>query len=214
MKTLGQILNESIVSDHKSLSKHYTFKDVPHHLKTAVQQYTDDSADLNSYHWNKHELNQTGQGHLFDPDSRGEYDTKRLDNALEHHRTPHDVTVYAGIKGDPRERANKEGVVHHPAYMSTSLNKRIAQGFANSNRHADKNEVNVDHAHTLQITVPKGHAGAYVGNKGISDAPKEKEFILPRGLNFKLTGHSQKEQPSIIYPNKKIIHHTHTAEIL
>src|ERR1700722_4866973 len=203
MKTLGQILNESIVSDHKSLSKHYTFESMPHHLKSIVRQYTDDSEDLNSYHWNKHELNKTGQGHHFDADSRAEHESKHLDTALEAHRTPHDVTVYAGIKGDPRERANKEGVVHHPAYLSTSLNKRIAQGFANSNRHPDRNNGTIDHAHTLKINVPKGHSGAYVGNKGISEAPKEKEFILPRGLNLRLTGHSQKEQPSIIYPNKK-----------
>ena len=70
---------------------------------------------------------------------------------------------------------NSEGILHHPAYLSTSLNKSTAKRFS---PHDNKNEKNV-----LKIHVPEGSSGSYVGH--ISFNPKEKEFILPAGTNLK-----------------------------
>jgi hypothetical protein len=102
--------------------------------------------------------------------------TEVMDSGMERHKTPHKLTVYSGIKYDPGEKMDKNKIVHHPSYLSTSLDKFTAKGFSNC----------TTNKHVLKIHVPKGHPGAYVDH--FSENPGEKEFILPRNTKLKYRG--------------------------
>ena len=97
-----------------------------------------------------------------------------MDNLVNQHKTPHKLDVYTGINekharalqtAAENSKTSKFKMVH-PAFLSTSIDKRIAHGFGSGE-------------HVIHIKVPKGHPGAYVEKH--SSLPGEKEFILPRG---------------------------------
>lgn len=200
---------------HQKLTNHYHKLNIRNEETKAVRQYTDDSTHINQYHWEKHHgtLSKDGFIHhseyldsLTKANSHKELEAKSslIDNALNYHKTPHELTVYSGVQSDPRNRANN-GMVHHPAYLSTSIRSKTAVGFARSNA--------TEHGmHILKIKVPEGHPGAYVAH--ISHAPQEREFILPRGTNLKLTGHRAVTRPSRLFPGEGEVHHYHHATIV
>ena len=202
MKSFKLILEENeypktVAAVHKSLSNHYNFKNKLGH-RSVINRYTDDSQDLNSYHWSK-----TNVHH--DRDSYMDKETEKMDAALSHHKTPHPITVYSGTKMDPTLHAHPfTGVVSHPAYLSTSLDKKQAKGFARANASSkDK--------HILKIDIPEGHKGAYVAH--IGGISKEKEFILPRGLNMRLKSTSKRTEINKINKQKETFH-IHHMEIV
>jgi hypothetical protein len=97
---------------------------------------------------------------------------------------------------DPTLHADPvSGIVNHPAYLSTSLDKNIAKGFARSHAVSSDN-------HILKIDVPKGHEGAYVAH--IGGMSKEKEFILPRGLNMRIKSTYKRSELNKITKRKEI----------
>lgn len=156
------------------LSPHYKF-DIPTH-RTIIQQYT-------GTHW------EDGVGHdakafryinarilklgVNEPLPGDEHNMKIMDDALRHHTTPHDLTVYSGLGQFHGDVVATNQRVHHPAYLSTSLRPDMAMGFAHCHLHGTDVV-----AHLLKIHVPQGHPGAYVDH--ISRNPGEQEFILPR----------------------------------
>ena len=210
MKSFKLILEEAgdypktVAAVHKNLSQHYHFLDKHHENheehREAINNYTDDSTDLNEHLWETHKGARMKGGPAY---SELDKETKHMDAALNHHKTPHPITVYSGTKMDPTLHADPvSGIVNHPAYLSTSLDKNIAKGFARS--HADSSD-----NHILKIDIPKGHKGAYVAH--IGGMSKEKEFILPRGLNMRIKSTSKRSEINKITKRKETYHIHHMS---
>lgn len=199
-----KLIHEEVVkkqSLHTTLKNHYcNYGDAGngYERKEYLRGYTNESEDINEYHWN---------GNTHDNDKNDQ--TRHLDEAMKVHKTPHPLTLYSGVRGDPRKRANALGIVKHPAYLSTSINPKIAKNFANSQIERSYS-LKEGHTHTLKIHVPQGHPGAYVAH--ISEMPNEKEFILPRESNLRLLGHKTTKEHHAIYGD--VTHHVHTAEVV
>jgi hypothetical protein len=207
MKPLKQIINEiDIIGQHKRTKAmhmimhfHYNYENATH--RAGIHNYNDShqSKLMNGYLWEKHK---DPEG--FPHNETTETNIRKLDSAIHEFKTPHKLAVYSGTKHDPRELKNSEGIVHHPAYLSTSIDESVGNRFAGYN--ASKDNQNIAHEHVLKIHVPKGHPGVYVPSKG-SNAfyDTEKEFILPRGTNLKHIKTETKEYPFSF--KRKFIHH-------
>ena len=81
-----------------------------------------------------------------------------------------DMTVYSGIRRDPQEMTKESGgLLHHPAFISSSINPSNALSFALP---TDKKEV-----HVLKIKIRKGQrVGGYLGDR--SNIPGEQEYLI------------------------------------
>lgn len=172
------------------LIHHYSNFDRKH--AAELRDYTDSSHELNKALWDSKGTTANFEPHL-------KLSVQRMDLVVKHHKTPHPLTVYTGLKKAPiitsqETGPTKENLHHHPAYLSTSLHPKIASEFAAISQDTKEGNKIVYHHHILKINVPKEHPGAYV--EKYSAHPEEKEFILPR--NTKLH----------IYPNPKIISKT------
>lgn len=183
MKQLSQILetNWKMSNDkgnikplEDKLKNHY--KDYDEYDEGAIHDYTRSSEKTNKYLWNKHQ-----DGSIKNVDH--ENMVKDLDNAVDKHRTPHKLSVYSGMKYDPRVKLNEKNELNHPAFLSTSLSQDEAHFFSdpvNNKNNGDSEK------HILKINVPKNHPGAYVDH--LSENKGEKEFILPRNTKLKYKG--------------------------
>ena len=200
MKLLREITDANVRNRartmHDSLSPHYQgfTSSHLHHLK----YYQKDSLDLNSFLWNKHKDNEDFKNLDSRDSANWESDAASMDSAVHQHKTPSKLVVWSGTRHDPRQLKNEQGVVHHPAFLSTSLNTTVARNFAPPMNQGD----GTNHQHILKIHVPKGHPGAYVAN---ISRYGEKEFILPRGTNLQ---HIKSEEvPTEVEHIKRFIHH-------
>jgi hypothetical protein len=204
MKPLKQIINEIDNKDqrkrtnamHKIMRDHYNYEKTTTH-RESIYNYNDSNQSklMNGYLWEKHK-NPEG----FSQNESAETNIRNLDSAINSHKTPHKLAVYSGTVHDPRELKNSEGIMHHPAYLSTSIDESVGNSFAHRNKTSDKG---INHTHILKIHVPKGHPGAYVPATGL-DLNYEKEFILPRGTNLK---HIKKTKEDISNNSKIFTHH-------
>jgi hypothetical protein len=201
-------LAESVSIDQEQrLRSHYKFSDI--HID-SIKDYTRNSKKQNNYHWERHKKTS-------DRDELYEARASKLDKVLKRHRAPEDITVHTGIGYDPRNKRNAKGIVHHPAYLSTSLDKKAAVKFsekATSSVYQKTPTSGEIHFHTLSVNVPKGHPGAYVDHH--SSVPGEKEFILPRNTKMKMVEHHQKKEGFITHKGVKYtrFYHTHKMEIV
>jgi len=176
MKTLQKILSEGLLEDieHKKLAEHYNNYSDDH--KTILNDYGEESSSMNSTLWSRHQGRPYEMGENYH-----KKDFETMDSAMEAHKTPPEMMVHSGTIHDPRKMKNSEGIVHHPAYMSTSLDPHVAHTFAYKQAiNEDSNDM-----HTLHIKVPAGSKGAYAGHLGGIHHISEKEFVLPKGSNLK-----------------------------
>lgn len=186
MKKLNQILEtnwgnparlrtqfKSILSNN--LSKHYqNYSDREHE---AIKEYTENGSSIVNRHlWDQH----LGGGYNNSRSLYSEKLTPHLDAAIQRHKTPHKLSLWAGTKYDPRKVA-KDKIVHHPGYLSTSLDPDTARSFAKTFWKNKKDSTY--EKHVLKFKIPKGHIGAFVDH--ISKNEGEHEFILPCGLNLR-----------------------------
>jgi hypothetical protein len=118
----------------------------------------------------------------------------KLDHALSHTHTPDNLIVYSGISSDHAAKIRSNDVVHHPAFLSTSLRLSTAQFFSGSHYSRD----------VLKIHVPANHRGVYIGDVS---GPNyiEREFLLPRGLKLRI--HRDKEMIAKTQQGDYRIHH-------
>ncbi len=215
MKKLKEILSELVTVDqfikdnkkaledtqplHDSLNKHYSKFSEVH--KEHLRKYSDSSYGINNMLWKQYKNEPLTANDKIELNDLESPKVEHIDSAIAKHKTPHELTLHAGIKYDPRKKMNAEKIVHHPAYLSTSLSHRIARGFSNTSTMKDR--------HVLSIKVPKGHPGAYIGEHSYSS--DEREFLLPKGLNLKYTGTESSEYD---HPTGRLKVHTHHMEIV
>jgi hypothetical protein len=161
-----------------------------------LREYTDDSFSLND-----HLLGNTPDHDIRDRPIKDKQDAKEywdgtadaMSQALHHFAKPlnHQAHVYSGLGTfDPRKQFHEgNGVIHMPAFVSTSLNPHIARGFAQKQAHWDKNNKFQNEAHIIHFKLPEGYKkGVYMNN--VSVTPGEHEYLLDKGQKWKLTGHS------------------------
>ena len=178
----------------------------PHELK-ALQSYTEESNHINTgLIDNDGDIHKAESRHA---DNTGEeINLEHLDSGIAKHTLPK-MTVHSGVNFNPGEITKKtKGVFKTSAYTSTSVHPGDAQFFA---RPQYKNEDEWDR-HILNIHVPQGHAGIYLGNR--KDGSKmtgtdEHEVLLPRGLTYKINS-----KPTIIKDQNKDNIHIWDAHIV
>jgi len=163
-------------------AKHHTMNNYNHH-RMAIRDYTGGSISHNSTLWRIH------TGEL--PKDLAKFDFREhidpLDRALKYNKINHPIDTYSSTRHDPRKLKNENGIVHHPAFISASIDPSVAVRKENNSQETEleNGKTRVDH-HILHIPVPKGHKGFYVGdNKDYTAYAHEKEVILPRGLKLK-----------------------------
>lgn len=143
----------------------------PDELK-SVRYYTG-----NGYKTLNKSLRATGRPH-----SRGVAHVQRLDTVLSRPdaATPVDVTLYRGsvVPQLPKDPTKMVGaIMTDPAYLSTSISDRTAQGFLGATKPGKS-------AIRLKIQAPAGTRGMYVDP--ISSMQGEREFLLPRGTQLRV----------------------------
>jgi len=195
MKTLNEVLKHNFSNDFNYLADHYKMDKSYHN---DINDYTGGSRSINGVLWNSH------KGNYDDALVKSNESIKNLDNALSLHKTPQKMTVYSGSKHDPRKMKNAEGIVHHPAYLSTSLKRNVAEKFSTMNQTYDES-VDKPARHLYKIKVPQGSSGAFVAHHTVF--PDENEFILPRGTNLKHEHTQSRETPTKIF-------HTHHMSVV
>lgn len=202
---------------HRALSDHYKFS--PEHA-SALDRYTDDSQILNSHIYDYARFNKAGPNVDFLKEHG--YDLHGLDAALSDKPLPHDLQVYSGVRFNPADVKNESGLIHLPAYTSTSLYPHVAVPF--STGHADHDhDKDITHHHILRINLPSGSMhGAYIAHHSPADndiktssgvmkpnETGEREFLLGRGAIIRVDNapydqHTSKTQ--IIRDRQKITH--------
>src|ERR1700722_229013 len=179
------------------LHKHYG-KNVNQHSRTVSTYTAGDSKDINHALWTRHTTgNSEYRNHM---PSMIDNHIGNLHDMTTSQKTPEPLTVHSKVEYDPREKMNSKGIVHHPAFMSTSIDPKYVKKF----------RANGDEHHMLSIDLPKGSPGAYIG--GVSEYPEEREFLLPKGQNIKI---HRTENHFERHPVKghMINYHTHYATI-
>lgn len=172
--------HEALDAASDKLTKHYD----PNSYSTAeldhVRRYTHFASNVNHRILNNTTIPEDAQ-HIH-----------HLNSAILKHPIPDDMVVYSGTNKTHATTIKDNDVVHHPAFVSTSLSLWRAAKFAN-----DKE------GDLMAIHLPKGHPGLYAEH--MSHMPTERELILPKGLHFKID-HSRRER---LYYNSKplTIHH-------
>jgi hypothetical protein len=187
-------------TSHEAIADHFKMEDdVPE--KTALDNYQSYSKSVNNYHWSKHKNTPYVDSVMTEHDAKK--NSEGLDKFINMKKTPSKLVVYSGTKHDPQTMKNSEGIVHHPAYLSTSLDQNVAESFAR------KNITGYRDMHMLKIHVPKGHPATYVPSSLNNPfSRKEEELVLPRGLNLK---HIKTDIEST--DGGKMLH-THTMKIV
>jgi hypothetical protein len=206
MKKLCQIVEINLtrnairaIDTDSMLRKHYKYPKITGDEHKAIRRYQGTSLNVNHYLWEKHKGIETHNikhpitGDKFDNDRIGDLDERirHLDNTMKQHGTPSKLTVYSGTIHDPREHMNKEGIVHHSAYLSTSVDQKVAHSMAlekadYGNKYGEVENINKT-AHVLKIHIPKGHPSIYCPGVDTQSSltTEEKELVLPRGSNLK-----------------------------
>lgn len=181
-------------------------EDNPHH--EAINSYTRDSTGTNNRLFREHATGTQSKSHFVD----------LMDHVTNSHKLPEDLHVYSGVKFNPDELASKhpDRHVHLPAFTSTSIQKEVAQGFANDTTHHE-DEHEFTHHHIIHFHLKKGQKGIFVGtnpdhdrDNQLSEHPEEHEFILPRNTKI----HIHPEHDTYDDNNESRTYHVHHAHVV
>lgn len=100
-----------------------------------------------------------------------------LDAALRTNRLNGPLVTYSGLGFNPGRLLSDSGLLHLPAYTSSSTNKIVALRYTTPDSQG---------LHILRIHHTRGSTGFYVGdNQDYSDFA-QKEHIMPRGVTIKV----------------------------
>ena len=178
------------------LTKHYSRLGG---LGGTLRNYTNYSGGINSYLWNKHKNTDEHKNASADHHETMNSHIEAMDSALKVHKTPEPLTLYSKSRHDPRNLMDKDNIVHHPAYLSTSIQKNVPEHNYRDRNITRTNDGRNEH-NFYKINVPKDHPGAYIQDAHSIDK-YAKEFVLPRGTKLKYKSTKTDED------NINIIHH-------
>jgi hypothetical protein len=190
----GENLENTLKLD-KTLQSHYKPSLSNHEMVGHVTRYTTDSEGLNRHLIAEHkgELENYNSLPQDKKEERNELNERsdKLSQAISSHPAPMDFNTYSGLGFDPRKHMNKDGSIHSPAFISSSIEAGCAFEFARPTGSDQE-------YHILEIPVKKGSTrGAYIESH--SDKPGESEFLHNKGQNFKLSNN-----PKMFYHNYNI----------
>jgi len=170
--------SEDVLHNELSSSTKFT----PKQLK-EIKEFANSSFPVNASLVGHHHLGQTAKGtvHGISLPTMDSITNKKVGRKL---------TVHSGMGFDPRPLMNKEGLLHLPAYTSTSISRDSAINFANKKEAKEK-------GHVLSLELNKDDKGSYLGDNAF---PHEKEFLLPRNTTIKI-------HRSEVQPDGTVIHH-------
>lgn len=191
---------ENIKDIESELDAHYPRKYLEDNRdeRNAINNYTSGSRSLNMA-LIKHANRDWSGPHPFETTSNSW--AKSLDNIMDSHKLPRNLTVYSGTGFDPDEFAKNhpDREIHLPAYTSTAIDPQWGAEFSKPIAHITtdgktipsddahdlgKHSIKQTNSHILKIKLPEGHPGYYVGSKG--SLANEKELLLPRGMILRI----------------------------
>lgn len=166
---------------HSLWEQHHTDDD-----KTAVYKYTAASTPLNR---SLHAHGEEGKQHPLEfpiktNRSNFTHDIRALDAAVNRNKLKHGLTTYSGISWNPSEKLKNspDNIVNHPAYISSTHEKKVAVHFAETNAKSDDADL-----HILKIYHPPGSTGMDLKeDPAFSYYTHEREFVVPRDSKLKL----------------------------
>jgi hypothetical protein len=194
---------QGIDSLHAELTNHY-HEDLSNHPDSNhVVDYTKGSSELNGALLRSHrsgasDIESVDDGYNYMSEKSAEMHNERrngIDKAISSIPAPKDFDTYAGVGFDPRRLMDQNGVVHSPAYLSSSIDPRIAHSFSHeldsrTGQSPRDNDGEIE-KHILKIPVKQYQTnGVYVdsiSNFGTKEGQLgEKEFLHPRGQKYKI----------------------------
>ena len=190
---------QGLDSLHKDLTDHY-HEDLSNHPElNHVVEYTKGSSELNRALLRSHK---SGTSEIEADRNISEYTAERfnknrngIDKAITSIPAPKDFDTFAGIGFDPRRHMDENNVMYSPAYLSSSIDPRIAHSFTHGldpKTGESPNEYNEEgEKHMLRIPVKQYQTnGSYVdsiSNFGTKDGHiGEREFLHARGQKYKI----------------------------
>ena len=183
--TLESLHDKTVEDTANELTTHYAKAGLSDEEKENLSFYTGPDANIN---------HRILRNTLFDSDV---YKMYHLDSALRKGTTPKHLVVYSGTDAAHSKILGSSDLVHHPAYISSSLGIKNALDFAGT-KNGSVNDVHI----------PEGHHGLYMQEH--SDLPEEREFLLPRGMILKLD-HSKRQLISKYRGEPVVMHHANVA---
>lgn len=200
MKTLSEIKSASkaFEIDTGGEYDHY-----PKHTEALEKHYDYDKHDTDNFarHYG-------GHSHVVNDSlwrgNKGLPAVKVIDDIMSRHKTPKKMVVYSGSPNDPRHHMDNNGVVNHPAYLSTSLNHGVARSFTSAVY--DKNNSDI-HRNIYRIKVPKDHPSIF------SNVMYEQELVLPRNTKLKHIK-TETHTTNSAFGNIKYHNHLHHMEVV
>ena len=146
-----------------------------------MQHYTEDSSSLNTPL-----IHHARDGKALYADKHDAIN--HLQNHLHSHSLDHDLHVYHGTYSwHPGNEASKhpERKVKLPTFVSSSINKETAHGFASRDDYGEGDDIPASKRHVLHIHLKKGDPGMYIGRRS-SVAKNEHEYVIPHSTVFKI----------------------------
>lgn len=177
---------------HAELANHY-HEDLSNHPDSNhVVDYTKESGEFNRALIRSHK---SGVSDIEPSSDLNEYSAARynkrkdgIDKAITATPAPKDFDTYAGVGFDPRRIMNEKNEMYSPAYLSSSIDPRIAHSFSHeldsrTGQSPRDNDSEIE-KHILKIPVKQYQTnGTYVDT--ISNF-KEKEFLHARSRKYKI----------------------------
>lgn len=166
-----------------------------------ISNYTHSSWQLNEHLYNTAK-NKKEPGKIFIAGFGKNYDIDGLDKATNKHSLEHDLHIYSGLSFNPHKELskNKTGLVHLPAFTSTSVSKDIAFNYAKHNQTGGIK-------HILHIHMKPGDRGAYIDQHSVYNG--EHEMLLPRNTTLKVhpKPHIEEKDGHTVHVWRAVIHH-------
>lgn len=136
-------------------------------LNKATEFYTKNSKIINNKLWDDKSHGDLSESALIR--------IKNIHSCLDTSSPPkQDILLYSGVRRDPQELAKSSGgILHHAAFLSTSVDPNVALRFTKKVKDTNGNDVH----HVIKIKVRKGQqVGGYLGDD--SEHKSEKEFLV------------------------------------
>ena len=172
------------------------------HEKTHLYRYSSESTPLNKslVYAAKEGIDHPSKLNINSQYCRFTHDLDGLDAAINKHKLTHPLVTYTGVTRNPSHNIGADGLIHLPAYTSTSIDPKTAHHYAVESGRA--REKDLPDAHIIKIRHNPGDTGAFTDNNPeLTPYIDESEFTLPRGVVIRLS-----KSPKIYREGGKNIH--------